>query len=854
MLSLQEFFKVQEIEKEGFTNFGDLKYVNKNILQFETFLKSTFVLRNANKIELSTIPIQTTYEEVIDFVIGFLLQNNFFNNVLVFGFKRNHQNDVNKSFFSYTPNRQIQELKTIHWRMLFDIVGISKFMDLMINFSVFQLDGKKWKQILGNQANKPTVPPSWLIEDSTSKQIDMISLKHFLHRNYTKFGTFDPLINRCKLDDLRRSIFCTWSINLTKRQKIEINTQLNLLIRNCSNRKNNYFSMLNYLCPVKSTGNYTSHLDLQTPKKNVVRLVILVLEKLIPLSMFGSKHNKSKIFKGISALINLPLNGVLYINDLISKVRMKEIIYLYTGTDRDNHKRSQILFKNFVLWLLTSMVPRIIKSFFYCTEISSLTDIVYFRHDIWQRLTTPFISEYFNKYLFENTVCRNHNSYLLSEFNHNRIRVIPKKANGEFRVIAIPSRGADEEEHLSYKINRLKVVIPMQAILNYLRYKRATDFEKVSSPFQVANKLLNFKNDLIKQHNTLPELYFMKFDVASCYDSIPRKKLFSVIKALLQSETNFYVKSYTVYNPTDGRLKIKHIVNDDKGKVSEKLYINNNQEFFFTVESILDAIKFELFKTALWIDDKCYLRKDGIFQGSSYSPLLVDILYDDMIQSFKQFRCREGHQLLIIRIADDFLIVSTDKDQIMEIRDLAVLGFGDYNAVAKKEKIVVVDSRCTLSNHRILSFCGLNIDVSSLEIWKSKESLNIPIINNPSTIKTYKRILDLFRLRLEYRTLNGALNSLETIQNQIDIFMDNISSIFIKAFDKKKVRKDAFLEFIHNLFTMLLEYSYNIKILETEYITIVKKILFEKFIYYMKLHKIKYFDIIESLAKGKTLL
>lgn len=852
MLSLQEFFKLQAIETEDYTRLEDLKYINKNILQFETFLKSTFVLRNGNKIELDTIPTPVTFEEVIDFVVRFLLQNSLFNNVLVFGFKHNRQNYVNKSLFSYTPNKQIQELKTIHWRMLFDIVGTSKFIDLIINCSVFQLKGKTWHQILGNRANKPTAPPSWLIEDSISKQVDIISLKHFLHRNCTKFGTFDPLIYRCELDDLKRSIFCTSSIDLTKRQKIRINNQLSILIKNCSNKKNNYYSMLKYLCPIKSLGTCTSHLELQTPKKHVVKLVILILEKLIPLSMFGSKHNKSRIFKGVSALINLPLNGVLYVGDLVSKVRMKEVTYLYTGTDRHNHEKSQVLFKNFILWLLTIMVPRIIKSFFYCTEISASTNIVYFRHDIWQKLTKPFVSQYFNKYLSENTVCRNHNSYLLSSFNHNRIRVIPKKAAGEFRVISVPSKGADEEEHLSYKINRLKVVIPMQAILNYLRYNRTTDFEKINSPFQVARKLLNFKNDLLKQYDTLPELYFMKFDVASCYDSIPRKKLLSVIETLLQSEINFYVKTYTVYNPTDGRLKIKHVVNDDNRRASEKLYINNNQEYFFTTKSVLDAVKFEVFKTALWVNDKCYLRKDGIFQGSSYSPLLVDILYDDMIQNFEQFRCREGQQLLVIRIADDFLIISTDQKQIMEIKEMAVLGFGNYNAVAKKEKIVVVDPRCTPPNHHILSFCGLNIDVNSLEIWKSSESLNVPIVNNPSSIKTYRRVLDLFRLRLEYRTLNGALNSLETIKRQIDIFMDNISSIFIAAFNGKKVGKDAFLEFVHNLLIMLLEYSYNIKISKAIYIVMLKESLCEKFVCNMKKYKTKYVDIIGSLTKSTS--
>lgn len=851
MLCLQDHFKLQEIENDDFLRFEDLKYVNKNILHFETFLKSTFVLRNTNRIEILNIPLEPIYEDVIGFVVRFLLQNSLFNNVLTLGLKHNYQNDVNKPFFSDTPNKQIQRLKNIHWRILFDIVGTARFIDLLVNCSVFQLEGKKWHQILGNRANRPTAPPPWLIENSKSKQMNIISLKPFLYRNYKRFGIVEPLIDITNLDKLKQSIFSTWSFDLTKRQEIGVNNQLNLLIKNCSNKKNNYSSMLKIVCPSKSLSNCTSHLDLQTPKKNVVKLVILVLEKLIPLSMFGSKHNKSRILRGVSDLINLPLNGVLYVNDLISKIRMKDVGYLYIGGDRNNHERSQILFKNFIIWIFTIMVPRIIKSFFYCTEISASSNIVYFRHDIWQKLTKPFMSQYFNNYLFENAVCRNHSSYVLSEFNHNRIRVIPKRANGEFRVISVPSKGVDEDEYIAYKINRSRVVVPVMAILNYLRYKKTTDFEKINSPFQLADRLLNFKKKLLKLYGTLPELYFMKFDVASCYDSIPRKKVLSVIETLLQSETNFYVKSYTVYNPTNGRLKVKHLVNDDRKRFPEKLYINNNQEYFFTSQSTLDAIKFELFKTVLWVGDKCYFRRDGIFQGSSYSPLLVDILYDDMIQNFKQFRCHEGQQLLVIRIADDFLIISTDQNQIIEIKDIAVSGFGDYNAVAKKEKIVVLDSKFTASDYQILSFCGLDIDVKNLEIWKSDKSLNVPIINNSSTIRTYSLVLNSFRLRLEYRTLNGLLNSLDTMRNQIEIFMDNISSIFIKAFDKKQVRKGAFLEFTHNLLTLLLEYSYDIKMSKALYIEMVKKSLCKKFSNKMKPHKVKYYDIIEILQKGE---
>lgn len=848
MISLQEYFKIDDTEKVEF-GIDELKFINKNILQFETFLNTNFVLRNPKKINTPVTPTDITYEEIIDYVIKFLLENKLFNNVITFGLKKNYQNDTTKLVCSRTPNKQVKALKTIHWRMLYNIIGPSKFIDFLINCSVFQLEGKKWQQIIGNRANKPTSPPPWSLMNSEGNSKDYVSMKPFLYKSYTKFGTFTSLLRNGGINELRQIIYDTQSVELTKVQKKRIDAQLSGLLKNCS-KQINYTHMLNNVCPISfPTDSTTSHLDAKTSKKLVTKFVILMVEKLVPITMFGSKHNKSRIFASISDLINLSLNGVIYLNDILLKIRTKDVKYLYFGNSPSHQNQARFLFKNFMIWLFAIFVPKIIKTFFYCSEVSASPSVVYYRQDVWKTITAPFISQYFSSYLMENVVCRNHSSYTLSNFNHNRMRVVPKRAVGEFRIISVPYKGVDEEEHIAYRINRMKVTVPIQSILNYIRHKRKTDFEKIRSPFQIANKLYNFKKGLLDKYGTLPELYFMKFDVASCYDSIPRKKVMSVLKNLLKRETNFYVSSYTTHNPKDGRLKIKHLVNEDRKKGGDKVRIDNNQNFFFTTQSLLDAVEFEVFKTVLWVDDRCFLRKDGIFQGSGYSPLLVDILYDDMLQHYKQFKCPSNHYNMIIRIADDFLIISTDQQQIQDIKKLAVSGFGEYNASVKQEKIVVTTSQITpsASSNTILQFCGLDIDIKNLEIWKSKESLNVPIIHNTSAIRAYTQVVDMFRLRLEYRTLNGELNSLKTIENQIKILMDNISSIFIEAFKNKIVHTEAFFEFIDNIMVLLCEYSFNMTIADTKYRKRAKKILVEEFIRQLKRQKPKYMEILSRL-------
>lgn len=849
MISLQEFFEIQSEEQDYGEDIDDLKHINKNILQFETFLQSNFVIRNAQNIGVVDIPLDMLYQETIEYVIRFLFQKNLLDNVLLFGLKNDYQGGVTKPMFSRTPNTYLQELQHMHWRMLCDIIGTKRFIDCLVNCSVFKLKGKAWIQVAGNRANKPNAPPNWFLNKTPlTKSVEMVSIKVFLYKTSNKFETFDPLINKMNLDELRDTIYNINTIELVKTQKESIDHQLSLLLKNCTKQRY-YLPILNSICPAPPIRKTTYHLDLQTPKKLVTKFVLLVVDKKVPLPMFGSKRNKSKIFTAISDLINLPLNGVIHINDVMAKIKTKDLNLLHGGSGSKSHVQARLLFKNFVIWILSFFVPRIIKSFFYCTEVSASSLVIYFRHDIWKAIIQPFVTNYFSEYLIENVSCRNHSSLLLSKCNHSRMRIVPKKANKEFRLIAVPFKGIDEEEHMAFRVDRLKTKIPIQTILNYIRHKRKTDFEVVDSPFQIASKICAFKKAILKHYGTLPELHFMKFDIASCYDSIPRNKVISVLNNLLKQETNFYVSTYTIHNPKDGSFKIKRLVNHDRDKNStEKLKIDSNQQYFFTTETTLDAVKHELFKTALWVDDKCFLRKDGLFQGSGYSSLLVDILYDDMIQSYSQFKCPEGEHNLIIRIADDFLIVSTSHQQIMNIKELTLSGFGDYNAVVKREKIVVTGSQVITTDSQVLHFCGVDIDIKKLELWKSKQSLNVPLINATSSIETYHRLIDLFKLRLEYHILDGELNSFDTIREQVKILMENISDVFMKAFKNKIVQKEAFFEFTENIISTLVVYTSNIDFRRTRYRQMVKRVLKEEFHKKLKASKLKYVDILESIT------
>ncbi|CAI4046812.1 hypothetical protein SKDZ_12G3470 [Saccharomyces kudriavzevii ZP591] len=781
----------------------------------DELLTTCFILPNSRKIALPSISGDLNHKSVVDQCITYLLSGDFFNNVLTFGYRIARNENVNNSLFCHSTNVSVTLLKSTTWRMFHDLIGTYAFVDILVNYTVIQFNGQFFSQIVGNKCNEPHLPPKWAQRafSSSERTVQMkrltrpVTNKSFLHKLKTNSSTFFPYgrilsssssINR--LSELREAIFPSNLIKVPQRLKIGIDLTLRKMLTR--HKGLNYVSILNNICPpLIENGSELSHLGWQLPKEQVLRFLIVILQKLLPKEMFGSKKNKCKIIRNLNSLLSLPLHGCLPFNSLMKNLRLKDFKWLLVSDSsftKQNFENSNQLVIYFVSWLFRQLIPKIIQTFFYCTEISSTVAIVFFRHDILDKLVAPFLREYFEKYLIENSICRNHNSYTLSNFNHCRMRIIPKKSNNEFRIIAIPCEGADEEEFMVYKENHKRVIAPTQKILEYLRNKRPTDFVKIYSPTQIADRIKEFKQGLLKKfNNVLPELYFMKFDVKSCYDSIPRTECMRIIKRALKKENGFFVRSQSFFNTNTGILKLTNVVNASRTPKPYELYIDNVRTVHLSNQDVIDVIEMETFKTALWVQDKCYLREDGLFQGSSLSAPIVDLVYDDLLEFYDEFKAGPNQDTLILRLADDFLVISTDQQQILRIKKLAMGGFEKYNAKANEDKIITVCSQP--NNDTVIQFCAMHIFIKDLEVWKHSSTMNIFNIRSNSSKKIFGRLISLFNTRISYKTADSDLNSITTVLMQIYHIVKNISESYKSAFkdlsmnDTQNIQFSSFL-------------------------------------------------------------
>ena len=810
---------------------------NENSLrQLGVLLDSTFVIENEVQIDIDKDFFDSSagHRKLIDQCIVFLLQKRLLNNVLVAGYKLAKNNTVRSILHCENSNSAVKTLKSSSWELLHTNIGSPKFVNLILNHSIFTFNGEFTQQVAGNSLNKPHLPPSWIIDNDYEQETDIncfsINNRPYLYHNTRGFCIKSIILDRDMLNEtldiqvkyLMREIFEN-DIKLNKKalRTTVIETVLKQVLEN--QQRIPIIPILDKICP-KTYSNY--HLDRATPVKCVNKFIVVILEKLKILQLIGSRKNSFVLFSKISQLLKLPLNGKINVKEFFTKLNVNAVRRYLSIDPIGQQKQSMRLYLTcFVNYLHTKLIPSLLKSFFYCTEVSSYSKILYFRNDEWNSISTPFLKEYLDKYLVQNTHCNSHFSYMESQFNHCNFRLIPKKGNNEFRVIGIPYKGNNAEELLQYKQNHTKVIVPTKLILDYLRKSRQTTQKLLFSAMQISDHICQYKCHLHSKYGYMPKLFYLKFDIHNCYDSIPIAKAKSVLNSLINNcgYEEFYVRSVTILNTKNNEVRYDTIVNGHINIRDFEIMVDNSTTTFLTKEDIMDLIEFEMEMTSIRLFDKCYLRKDGLFQGLSLSATIVDILYDDMLEKNRVFKDILNNDGLVLRHADDFLLISPSKEIISYARLKINEGFTEYNAQVNHRKIVFSESD-NIANTAI-PFCGVEIIPRTLEVIKRFSAMNETDISDHEG-NIYSKCAVLFKMRLNYGTMNANLNSISTMLKQVENATINIVRIILNS-NHIATSVSSFSSFVNELYNICLLSSRNLNLLNhrdlQRFLTSIKK-------------------------------
>jgi telomerase reverse transcriptase len=235
-------------------------------------------------------------------------------------------------------------------------------------------------------------------------------------------------------------------------------------------------------------------------------------------------------------------------------------------------------------------------------------------------------------------------------------------------------------------------------------------------------------------------------DVQACFDTVPQEHLLQVITALLSSD-EYHVENHAQVKPPQDVGQRQDIVNTkavikfhayarpanksgheglddheptDQGNVIAVGPLGHQSHHKQTIAELLrEHVEYNIVK----IGKKYYRQKNGIPQGSVLSSLLCNFFYGSLERDILQFTRRAD--TVLIRLIDDFLLVSLDQSVAVRFLQLMHQGIPDFGISVKAEKSLV-NFDCHVNGQQVLRcqdkefpYCGLLIDSKTLDIKKN---------------------------------------------------------------------------------------------------------------------------------------
>ncbi|XP_045042162.2 telomerase reverse transcriptase isoform X2 [Desmodus rotundus] len=484
----------------------------------------------------------------------------------------------------------------------------------------------------------------------------------------------------------------------------------------------------------------------------VYELLRACLRRLVPPSLWGSRHNERRFLKNVKKFIILGKYAKLSRQELTWKMKVQDCTWLCRSpggrcVPATEHRLREAVLARFLCWLMGTYVVELLKSFFYVTETTFQKNrLFFFRKSVWSQLQSIGIRQHFDRVqlreLSASEVKRHQEArptLLMS-----RLRFLPKPSglrpivNMDYVVGAKAFRRGKKVQHLSSKVKTLF------SVLNY---------ERVQRPGLLGASLLGMDDIYrawrdfvlrVRAQDPEPQLYFVKVDVMGAYDALPQNRLVEVIANVIEPQEHTYcLRQYAVVQ----RTAHGHVRKSFKRHVSTftdlQPYMKQFVQQLQKTSSLRDAVVIEqscslneassslfdfflrlVHNHVIRIGGKFYVQCQGIPQGSILSTLLCSLCYGDMESRVFPGLQQDG---VLLRLVDDFLLVTPHLTQAKAFLRTLVKGVPEYGCMANLEKTVVnfpVEddilggaTPLQLPAHCLFPWCGLLLDTRTLEVF-----------------------------------------------------------------------------------------------------------------------------------------
>ncbi|KAK3592766.1 hypothetical protein CHS0354_003201 [Potamilus streckersoni] len=661
-------------------------------------------------------------------------------------------------------------------------------------------------------------------------------------------------------------------------------------------RKCPYRALLNYYCPVhtgrrKGCGRHHikpktgTLLEDFTHHRQVYLFLRSVILRVVPEELFGSSHNKNIFLKNCKRQISAGKFEKVCLGQLVQKMKTSDCKWLNALCS--NFQRLHMLAK-LLFWLMGILVFHTLKTFFYITESSvHRHKLFYYRQSVWHRLHTRAIADLLKTRMLKPISEETSKSLIktCSALGVSTMRFLPKTRS----LRPIVNMGSSQN-YLSPKgISINKQLANLQKILSYLKEEEPNIIGAGKMGTDNIYTAWQAFADRRKQNGS-GKLYFVKTDITNCYDTILEKKLFSIIREILeQADCNEYIvrrygnvyiagnKLRRVFNANICRMSeykpdFIHFAREKAKKdgLHDNIFVDKVLHKHESIESLLQLLSSHLFNNIIKLGSSYFLQSNGISQGSVLSTLLCNLFYGHMERSHFTFAEDE----LIMRVVDDYLFVTPTEENAKCFLDKMLEGIPEYNCFTNISKVLVnfhhtherlgtiamIDSE----DSEWFPWCGMMFSMKTLDVRGDYsryagvsigDTMTFDLSNKPGKALRDKLLFSV-RQKCHHIFMDISINSPENIvRNCYYLFM--LSAFRFHACARQLPWKQRPKDNPHYFFGILMELASHVWVLcrhkkgiKSEFILQKSEILWlclKAFLIKMKRHHSEYMEIIKMI-------
>ena len=288
------------------------------------------------------------------------------------------------------------------------------------------------------------------------------------------------------------------------------------------------------------------------------------------------------------------------------------------------------------------------------------------------------------------------------------------------------------------------------------------DFEKRKQPALVGSalfstgdmypKLKSYIQKRQDQSATKRRLHFAKADAKSCFDTIPQRKLIRLMERIA-SEDAYRISRHAEikasvphdyggarssnFRPARKFVSTARAGTDfpsfeevlEQGPAKERrntVFVDGIVQTSQKKMRVLELLKDHVEKNIIKIGKKFFRQKAGIPQGSVLSSLLCNYFYAQLEE--ERFGFLEQDESILLRLIDDFLLITTNKEHAKRFLQIMHDGVDDYGVEVNPAKslasfeVVINGCQVPLSqDEEWFPYCGNMINTRTLEITRDRD-------------------------------------------------------------------------------------------------------------------------------------